>query len=556
MRNVLLLALLAGGSSCGAPTVQSRYEDGHLASTGAHAHELRTGPWTDYYASGGKQCEGSYEDDVQAGLWTYWFENGQKEMEGRFVNERREGPWISWHENGALRAEGRFEGGFEEGPWRFYDASGAIEHEGTFDFGRPVLRWTYYRPDGTVRETGNCHDGVRVGPWTARDAAGNTTEIVYPIPSGCEAYEEAFADSTRKRAGFLRDGTPAGRWNTFHPGGRLRFECGFRNGAPDGSAHAWREDGSLLASGRLADGCVVGKWTFTRDGKVEELEIREPRPRESFGGDWSSAESADLPGWMAIETWVAEIASPRQPAPIPAVATAPSATPPADLAPDDRTGIPARAQPWTEYERRVLPELLKLYGTGGRGGLVDEYEAPLALRKHRLEPPAPVATPVDLVGTRLPVTRFSTADGGAIDLDAFREKQNVLVTVLRGFGGQVCVYCTAQTKALAGCADRFAALDTKVVVVFPGPASGLAAFREAYRRTFGPGESLPYELLYDTDLSLTRALHIEDNIAVPTTLLLDRTGTIRWCRVAKDYADRPSAEEILSRIEALPKHGQ
>jgi antitoxin component YwqK of YwqJK toxin-antitoxin module/peroxiredoxin len=546
-REVLLLALIAGGSCSGAPTVTSHYDNGRLSSTGGHVRELRSGPWTDYFPNGGKQCEGSYENDVQTGLWTYWFENGNKEMEGRFENERREDAWTSWYENGALRAVGRFEGGFEEGSWRFYDRSGAIEHEGTFELGRPVLRWTYFHPDGTERETGHCHAGARVGAWTTQDAAGNRTETIYPIPAGCELVEERFADSTLKRAGFLRDGVPAGRWNSFHSAGKLRLECTFRDGAPDGSARAWREDGSMLASGRLKDGCVIGKWVFTRDGVQEERESKVARPRPSFGGDWSPAGSADLPGWMAVETWVAEMGSPRQPAPIPPAVPPQSSAPASNLALDDPTGIPARAQPWTEYERRVLPDLVKLYGTGS-----SEYEGPPALRKSRSRPAAAVATPADLIGRTLPLTRFSTADG-EIDLEAFMGKQNVLVTILRGFGGQVCVYCTAQTKALADFADRFAALDTKVVVVFPGPASGLAAFREAYRRTFGAGEKLPYELLYDTDLTLTRALHIEDNIAVPTSLLLDRKGIIRWCRVAKDHADRPSAQEILAQIAALPK---
>src|SRR6185503_5352221 len=108
-----------------------------------------------------------------------------------------------------------------------------------------------------------------------------------------------------------------------------------------------------------------------------------------------------------------------------------------------------------------------------------------------------------------------------------------------------------QTKALADQADKFAALDTEVVVVFPGPASGLEAFFEAYRRTFGPGEKPPFKMLYDRDLTLTRALHIEGNIAVPTSIVLDREGIVRWCRVAKDPADRPSAKEILEQLAAL-----
>lgn len=551
-RVLLFLALLACGACSGTPTFTAYHDNGHVASAGKHVHRLRSGPWVEYFPSGNKQCEGSYEDDVQTGLWTYWFENGTKEMEGRFVNERRDGTWTSWHENGALRAEGRFEGGFEEGPWTFHDRNGAIEHAGTFELGQPVLRWTYFHPDGTVRETGNCLGGVKVGPWTSQEASGSQAITIYPMPAGCELVEERFADSTLKRTGFLRDGVPSGRWNTFHPGGPLRLECSFRHGAPDGSAHAWRADGSLLASGPLKEGCVVGEWAFTRGGVSELQESKQARPRQAFGGDWSPASSADLPGWIAVETWVAEMVSPRQPAPIEAAAPAPPAPAPSPAL-DDASGIPARAQPWTEYERLVLPELLKLYGIGRSTVLSDDgYAGSPMLRKTHPKPPEPVSRPEDLLGRTLPVKRFTAGDGSSIDLDEFVGKQNVLVTVLRGFGGQVCVYCTAQTKALADYAERFAALDTQVVVVFPGPASGLEAFLEAYRRTFGAGEKLPFQMLYDADLSFTRALHIEDNLAVPTSLLLDRQGVVRWCRVAKDYADRPSAQEILTRVSELP----
>jgi antitoxin component YwqK of YwqJK toxin-antitoxin module/peroxiredoxin len=543
MRTAVILALLTCGSCSGA---------GHDSGSGAHVRGLRSGPWTEYFQNGNKQSEGRYENDVQTGLWTYWFENGSKEMEGRFEDERREGPWTAWHDNGALRAEGRFEAGFEEGTWRFHDRSGALEHVGTFELGQPALRWTWFRPDGTVRETGVYRAGVKIGSWTAQDAAGNWTETNYPIPAGCEWVEERFGDSTQKRTGFLRDGVPAGRWNSFHPGRKLRLECSFDHGVPDGSARAWREDGSLLACGRLKDGCILGKWVFTRDGAQEERAAGDPRPRQPFSGEWSPASSAELPGWLAVETWVAEICSPRQPAPIPPVVASPSAATAPSPAAEDVSGIPARAQPWTEYERRVLPQLVELYGRG-RSARDDEYQGRPVLRTNRSGPAPAVAQPAELIGRPLPLRRFTTAQGAAIDLDEFRGKRNVLVTILRGFGGQVCVYCTAQTKALAGYADKFAALDTQVVVVFPGPASGMQAFLEAYRRTFGEGAKPPYELLYDADLGLTRALHIEDDIAVPTSILLDRQGIVRWCRVAKDHADRPSAQEVLDRIAALPK---
>jgi antitoxin component YwqK of YwqJK toxin-antitoxin module/peroxiredoxin len=543
-------------ASCSGPhPVTTHYDNGNVASVGGHVRGLRNGPWIDYYESGQKRSQGDYDNDVQTGDWMYWFANGNKEMEGRFVDERRDGEWRSWHENGQLRAEGRFQRGFEEGPWRFRSSSGALDHEGMFEFGKPVLRWTWFDADGSVRETGNYLAGVKVGEWIERDASGNKMELTYALPASCELVEERFADSKPKRAGFLRDGAPSGRWISDHPGGKLRMECTFVNGAPNGRASAWREDGTIFASGSLKDGCVVGEWVFTRGPAQETLELEDARPRATFSGDWSPATLADRPGCIAVETWIAELCSPRQPAPI---RTSPApATPAPATAPDEVASIAARAQPWTEYETQELPELVKLYGPGKSSAAPDaeDWRAPVLRTRDKKSPAAAAsrAESADILGHALPVKRFTTADGGVIDLTDFVGKKNVLVTILRGFGGQVCVYCTAQTKGLADYAAEFDAHDTAVVVVYPGPASGLGAFLDAYRRTFGADEKVPYRLLYDSDLALTRALHIEDNIAVPTSIVLDRSGIVRWCRVAKDYVDRPSAREVLDQIAALSK---
>jgi antitoxin component YwqK of YwqJK toxin-antitoxin module/peroxiredoxin len=553
-----VLFLLACVSCAGSRSLVVRHDDGR-SSTGEHARGMREGTWTERYASGAKQSEGRYADDAQTGLWIYWFESGQKEMEGSFADERRDGEWKQWHENGALRAEGRFERGFEEGWWRFYDGSGALEREGEFELGKPVLRWTYFRRDGSVSASGNYLAGIKVGEWTSRDASGAQTKIVYPLSAGCELVEEQFSDASLKRAGFVRDATPSGRWISRHPSGKLRLECTFERGEPNGRARAWRDDGSLLASGSLKSGCIAGDWFFARGASVEKLTFEPARPRQSFSGEWSPASSADLAGCTSVETWVAEMCSPRQPEPIRSEPVKP-VEPPAALAPSELAGIPARAQPWTEYEAGALRELVKTYGRGASGtygrdtNARDDENGSAPIRHMPASSQRTISTPsdhADLVGRPLPLKRFTSADGSTIDLDDLVGKRNVLVTILRGFGGQVCVYCAAQTKGLADYADEFAALETEVVVVYPGPASGLDAFLEAYRRTFGAGEKLPYKLLYDTDLALTRALHIEDNIAVPTSIIIDRKGIVRWCHVAKDYADRPSAKSVLAEIEEM-----
>ena len=212
-----------------------------------------------------------------------------------------------------------------------------------------------------------------------------------------------------------------------------------------------------------------------------------------------------------------------------------------------------RDRPWTEHERHILPQLVELYGTGtaANWGERDGYEVARG-KSIALLHPDEVAKPGDHLGKRLPLTRFACAgQPEPIDLDDLRGRRNVLLVVLRGFGGQVCVYCTAQLKALGKERARLEALETEVCLVYPGPKDGLDAFLDAWELTFGAGEKPAWSMLYDADLQLVDALGIRDNVAVPSCLLVDKQGLVRWSHVGKDHADRPSALDILRRVEGL-----
>ena len=46
-----------------------------------------------------------------------------------------------------------------------------------------------------------------------------------------------------------------------------------------------------------------------------------------------------------------------------------------------------------------------------------------------------------------------------------------------------------------------------------------------------------------------------DGVAAPATLILGREGTIQWRSVGTNIGDRPSAEEILRRLQELLRPG-
>ena len=55
----------------------------------------------------------------------------------------------------------------------------------------------------------------------------------------------------------------------------------------------------------------------------------------------------------------------------------------------------------------------------------------------------------------------------------------------------------------------------------------------------------------DVSLNLVRAIGIEDNLARPTSLVIDKEGIVRFAYVGKTIADRPSADDLLREVQRI-----
>ena len=60
-------------------------------------------------------------------------------------------------------------------------------------------------------------------------------------------------------------------------------------------------------------------------------------------------------------------------------------------------------------------------------------------------------------------------------------------------------------------------------------------------------------LALDVSLLLVRALGIEDNLARPTSLLIDKQGLVRYAYVGETIADRPSVNDLLQAAGGIVK---
>ena len=191
---------------------------------------------------------------------------------------------------------------------------------------------------------------------------------------------------------------------------------------------------------------------------------------------------------------------------------------------------PPTPQKWTQSERDLVPELIARYEKASRAPNVGKRR--------------------DLVGRPLAYTRFLQDDGEVLDLDDLRGTRVVLI-IMRGFAGAVCLHCSTQMLALVKNLGEFERRKTRVFVVYPGEAATVPVFMESVR-ALDPNFRPPFRILLDVDLAAVRAFLIEGSLAKPTTLIVDESGIVRWAYVGQQPSDRPSMDLVLRQLDLIP----
>ena len=226
-------------------------------------------------------------------------------------------------------------------------------------------------------------------------------------------------------------------------------------------------------------------------------------------------------------------ATPRASAPTPSrrIAAKPAQpAAPSQGAAQSKGSQPPAPQKWTQSERDLVPELIARYEKASRAPNVGKRR--------------------DLVGRPLAYTRFLQDDGEVLDLDDLRGTRVVLI-IMRGFAGAVCLHCSTQMLALVKNLGEFERRKTRVFVVYPGEAATVPMFMESVR-ALDPNFRPPFRILLDVDLAAVRAFLIEGSLAKPTTLIVDESGIVRWAYVGQQPSDRPSMDLVLRQLDLIP----
>jgi thioredoxin-dependent peroxiredoxin len=156
------------------------------------------------------------------------------------------------------------------------------------------------------------------------------------------------------------------------------------------------------------------------------------------------------------------------------------------------------------------------------------------------------------VADHAPDFTLPTPDGATLHLSSLTASGRVILIVLRGYPGYQCPYSLQQFNDFQQFAAQFAALNTQVVFVYPGPSPNLASEANA----FAPANSLPgnVHLVIDPDFTVTNLYGLRWNApgetAYPSTFIIDKGSSIFSVKVGNSHGDHPTAADTLAALNA------
>jgi peroxiredoxin len=157
------------------------------------------------------------------------------------------------------------------------------------------------------------------------------------------------------------------------------------------------------------------------------------------------------------------------------------------------------------------------------------------------------------VGDRAKDFTLNTLDGTKVTLSSLYKKGPVVVLMLRGWVGYQCPFCNRQVGDFIQHAKDLEAAGTDVVLVYPGSADLV----DVKASDFVSGKTMPANLHFVTDPEL-KTVNLYNlrwdapgETAYPTTLVIDKSGVIRWTKISKSHGDRSTSAEVLAEIAKL-----
>jgi len=161
--------------------------------------------------------------------------------------------------------------------------------------------------------------------------------------------------------------------------------------------------------------------------------------------------------------------------------------------------------------------------------------------------------PLPAAGDKAKDFTLAKLDGSKVSLSQLEKSGPVVLLMLRGWVGYQCPFCNKQVGDFITHAKELQAAGANIVLVYPGAADLVQLKAE----DFATGKTMPSNMHFttDPDLKTVNLYNLRwdapNETAYPTTLLIDKSGVIRYAKISKSHGDRSSAADVLAELAKL-----
>lgn len=113
-------------------------EDGSLSAEERYVNMSREGVWKTYFPEGGVAEEITYGHDMKNGPWMQYYTDGTIKLKGFYVDDLLEGLYIVYHLNGGVEISGTFRHSEKHGSWVYLNDLGELEKREEYDEGKLI----------------------------------------------------------------------------------------------------------------------------------------------------------------------------------------------------------------------------------------------------------------------------------------------------------------------------------------------------------------------------------------------------------------------------------
>lgn len=160
---------------------------------------------------------------------------------------------------------------------------------------------------------------------------------------------------------------------------------------------------------------------------------------------------------------------------------------------------------------------------------------------------------VPAVGMKAPDFTLFSPSGKVVTMSSEQRGHNLVLVVLRGYPGYDCPFCVQQVHDFITYGPKFAAKNSRVLLVYPGPPADLDQHAKAFLEKQA---NLPVNvvLVTDPDYKMTNLYSLRwdapHETAYPSTFILDAKGIIAFEKISHGHGDRLTAQEALEHLPA------